>query len=85
MNRTELLELIRNGEDSRLEFKRDGIENHILAKALVAFLNLEGGTVLLGVDDDGSIRGTYRDRLVEWVMEVGRTKIEPQIIPLGDC
>lgn len=82
MNRTELLELIRNGEDSRLEFKRDGIENHVLAKALVAFLNLEGGTVLLGVDDDGSIRGTYRDRLVEWVMEVGRTKIEPQIIPL---
>ncbi len=82
MNKTELLELIRNGEDSRLEFKRDGIENHVLAKALVAFLNLEGGTVLLGVDDDGSIRGTYRDRLVEWVMEVGRAKVEPQIIPL---
>ena len=82
MNRTELFELIRGGEDSRLEFKRDGIENHVLAKALVAFLNLEGGTVLLGVDDDGSIRGTHRDRLVEWVMEVGRSKIEPQIIPL---
>ena len=82
MHRTELLELIRNGEDSRLEFKRDGIENHVLAKALVAFLNLEGGTVLLGVDDDGSISGTFRDRLVEWVMEVGRGKIEPQIIPL---
>ena len=82
MHRTELLELIRNGEDSRLEFKRDGIENHVLAKALVAFLNLEGGTVLLGVDDDGSILGTFRVRLVEWVMEVGRVKIEPQIIPL---
>ena len=81
MYRTELLELIRNGEDSRLEFKRDGIENHVLAKALVAFLNLEGGTVLLGVDDDGSISGTFRDRLMEWVMEVGRVKIEPPIIP----
>ena len=82
MHRTELLELIRNGEDSRLEFKRDGVENHVLAKALVAFLNLEGGTVLLGVDDDGSVRGTYRDRLMEWVMEAGRVKIEPQVIPL---
>lgn len=82
MHRTELLELIRNGEDSRLEFKRDGIENHVLARALVAFLNLDGGTVLLGVDDDGSVRGTYRDRLVEWVMELGRVKIEPQVIPL---
>lgn len=82
MHSTELLELIRNGEDSRVEFKRDSIENHVLAKALVAFLNLEGGTVLLGVDDDGSVRGTHRGRLVEWVMEVGRVKIEPQVIPL---
>ena len=82
MNKTELIELIRGGEDSRLEFKRDGVQNHVLAKALVAFLNLEGGTVLLGVDDDGSISGTSRERLVEGVIEVGRAKIEPQIIPL---
>lgn len=82
MNKTELIELIRAGEDSRLEFKRDGVQNHVLAKALVAFLNLEGGTVLIGVDDDGSVSGTSRERLVEWVIEVGRAKIEPQIIPL---
>lgn len=82
MNTTELIELIRGGEDSRLEFKRDGVQNHALAKALVAFLNLEGGTVLIGVDDDGSVSGTSRERLVEWVIEVGRAKIEPQIIPL---
>ena len=43
------------GEDSTLEFKRDDVRNHDLAKELVAFLNLEGGAVLLGVDDDGSI------------------------------
>ncbi len=47
MNRTELFDLIRNGENSTLEFKRDDIQNHALAKGLVAFLNLEGGTVLL--------------------------------------
>ncbi|MCY3952019.1 MAG: putative DNA binding domain-containing protein [bacterium] len=82
MRTTELLELIRGGEDSRLEFKRDGLQNHVLAKALVAFLNLHGGAVLIGVEDDGSVTGTYRENLTEWVAEVCRTKIEPRIIPL---
>ena len=38
MNRTELFDLIRNGENSTLEFKRGmDIQNHDLAKELVAF------------------------------------------------
>lgn len=82
MNRTELMELIRNGEDSVADFKRDDVENHQLAKTLVSFLNLEGGTVLLGVEDDGSITGVKRGRLEEWVTELCRVKIEPAIIPL---
>ena len=82
MNKAELIELIRNGEDSILEFKRDDMQNHDLAKVLVAFLNLEGGTVLIGVEDDGSICGTNRDALEEWVSELCRIKIEPPIVPL---
>ena len=82
MNKTDLIELIRNGEDSTLEFKRDDIHNYDLAKVLVAFLNLEGGTVLLGVEDDGQISGTSRGRLEEWVAELCRVKIEPPVVPL---
>ena len=82
MNRTELLGLLRNGEDSAVEFKLDDVRNHDLAKELVAFLNLEGGTVLLGVEDDGSISGTTRDHLEEWVIELCRSKIEPPVLPL---
>ena len=82
MNKADLIELIRNGEDSTLEFKRDDIQNYDLAKALVAFLNLEGGTVLLGVEDDGRISGTSRERLDEWVAELCRVKIEPPVVPL---
>ena len=81
MTISELAELLRNGEDSTLEFKRDDVQNHDLAKELVAFLNLEGGTILLGVEDDGSIFGTTRDRLEEWVSELCRVKIEPPVIP----
>ena len=82
MNRTELLDLLRNGEDSTLEFKRDDVRNHDLAKELVAFLNLEGGAVLLGVEDDGGVSGVTRERLEEWVIELCRTKIEPPVVPL---
>ena len=61
MTTTELRELIANGENSRVDFKRDEIEHHKLAKELVAFANLQGGFVLLGVDDDGSVRGLARE------------------------
>ena len=47
-----------------------------LAKELVAFSNLEGGMVLLGVEDDGKIAGLIRDDLEEWVMNVCRNKIQ---------
>lgn len=81
MRRDELLDLIRNGEDSSLEFKRDDVANHDLAKELVAFLNLEGGTVLLGVEDDGAVSGTQRANLEAWVAEVCRVKIDPPVAP----
>ena len=81
MTKTELLELIKNGENSGIEFKRDTIDNRALAKEIVAFANLRGGRVLLGVDDDGSVVGITRDRLEEWIMTTCRDKIRPELIP----
>ena len=81
MTRTELLERIKNGESSGTEFKRDTLDNRSLAKEIVAFANLYGGRILLGVDDDGSIAGITRPNLEEWVMTACRDKIRPEIIP----
>jgi len=78
---TELLEIISNGENSGVEFKRDVLQNYDLAKELVAFSNLRGGMVLLGVEDDGSISGITRPDIEEWVMTTCRDKIRPAIIP----
>ena len=78
---TELLEIIRNGENSGIEFKRDTLQNHDLAKELVAFSNFDGGMVLLGIADDGTIAGLTRLNLEEWVMTACRDKIRPGIIP----
>lgn len=81
MTKTEILDVIKNGESSSVEFKRDDVENFELAKELVAFLNFQGGMVLLGIADDGSIYGTSRENLEDWVAALCRVKIEPPIIP----
>jgi len=95
MNRTELTELIQNGENSGVEFKRDTEDNRALAKELVALANLQGGRVLLGVEKNRTVFGLTRfdpgtgtgdtprtyDRLEEWIMQACRDKIRPEIIP----
>lgn len=81
MLKAELLEIIANGENSGVEFKRDDIRPEQLAKEVVALANFQGGRVILGVEDDGSISGIQKDNLEEWVMNVFRDKIHPMILP----
>ena len=61
LTKTEFLELVAEDENSGVEFKSDDIDNRALAKELVALANLQGGYLLLGVDDDGSVRGLSRN------------------------
>ncbi|HET9886484.1 MAG TPA: RNA-binding domain-containing protein, partial [bacterium] len=68
-------ELINRGESKTLEFKAtlrwnlkedrqdDKIITHAALKTIAAFLNTEGGDLLIGVADDGSICGIEQDRL----------------------
>lgn len=46
MKKAELIELIDNGENSGVEFKRDDVRPESLAKEVAALLNLEGGHIL---------------------------------------
>ena len=80
MLKTELLEIIANGENSGVEFKRDDIRPEQLAKEIVALVNLQGGRILLGVEDDGTISGLKQKNTQEWVLNVFRDKVFPQII-----
>ena len=83
MNREELNALIGSGENSGVEFKRDELRPERVAREIAALLNLEGGHLLLGVEDDGAITGLKRDRrqAEEWVMEVARAHVRPATIP----
>jgi len=82
MLKSELLEIIANGENSGVEFKRDDLRPEQLAKEIVALLNFQGGHILLGVEDDGSISGIQRPGLELWVMDtvLGRY-VHPMVLP----
>lgn len=81
MTKAELHEMILNGENSVVEFKNDAVENHRVARELVGFLNSFGGALLLGVDDDGTVSGITRENIGEWITNLCRDKIRPEIIP----
>jgi hypothetical protein len=68
----EITELIRLGENEYLEMKstlrfdlREGVVNknleHVIAKTISAFLNANGGNLIIGVDDNGNVLGLEKD------------------------
>jgi len=81
MTKLELLEIIRNGENSYIEFKLDTISPNELAEVFIGFANSDGGKVLLGISDSGEIIGITREKLEEWIINVCRNNCDPWIIP----
>lgn len=53
--------LIVQGEHQHLDFKQTISDSRKIARSLVAFANTEGGTLLVGVKDNGNISGIRSD------------------------
>lgn len=89
--------LIESGESGTLEFKSTGLKNlhtgrkdpkieWAVVKSLCAFLNTDGGTLLVGVDDDKGIVGIQHDfpffrskntdGWSRWLMDLIQSKID---------
>ena len=66
-----------------LEFKRDDVQNHDLARELVALLNLAGGAVLLGVDESGAIVGSTRHARNQTLVNVMRDYAYMEALGMG--
>lgn len=56
-----ILRLIEDGEGSTLDFKREISSSQRIARTIVSFANHKGGTLLVGVNDDGTIAGVKAD------------------------
>jgi len=57
MNLLELTSLVSAGEGQTVEFKNRTPDGDKLAREAVSFANAIGGWILIGVDDDGTVRG----------------------------
>lgn len=57
----EILDRISKGEGLNLDFKHCINDSKKIARSLVAFANTEGGSLLIGVRDNGSVAGVSTD------------------------
>ncbi|MBK8464803.1 MAG: putative DNA binding domain-containing protein [Chloracidobacterium sp.] len=83
--RTELLRLIRGGEDTYLELKVKLSNSERIAQGIVALANTDGGTIIFGVNDQLRIEGVSNP---EWVQQelirICRDEIVPPLVPMID-
>ncbi|MEJ7860680.1 MAG: RNA-binding domain-containing protein [Pyrinomonadaceae bacterium] len=84
--RSELLRLIRGGEDTYLELKVKLSNSEKLAKGIVALANTAGGTMIFGVSDQLRIEGvTNAEEVQQELARICREDIFPPLLPLLDC
>ena len=78
MTPQELKDIISQGKNSSVEFKESAVRPETIAREMVAFANSTGGVIVIGVADDGTIKGIgERTNLEEWVMNIARTSVSP--------
>lgn len=84
-SRTELLRLVRGGEDTFLELKVKLSNSEKIAQEIVALANTGGGLVVFGVNDQMRIEGVDDPESVqEELVRICREDIQPAIVPFID-
>lgn len=82
MTRTLTTDFFKKGEDSFTEFKYyssfDKCDNTKLASSLAAFANTHDGTIYIGVDDNGDVKGVSEpDRWMQRIDNICENNIKP--------
>ncbi len=87
METAELLEIVSRDEDSRHQFKANVTNETSLAQEMVAFSNSGGGSIFIGVSNDGTFSGLERSdmgRLNQLVSNAASQQVKPPINPLTE-
>tara|TARA_B100001093_G_scaffold387169_1_gene373154 strand:- start:171 stop:1316 length:1146 start_codon:yes stop_codon:yes gene_type:complete len=75
-----IIELIKQGESSALEFKEQEVRAESIAKEVCSFSNSGGGTILVGITDRGEIKGINDSKnWEEWIANISRENIIPPV------
>lgn len=72
-------DLIAEGEGLKLDFKFCISDSRKIARTLSAFANTEGGILLIGVRDNGSIAGVRSDEEIYMIETASRLFCKPEI------
>ena len=83
-NLKDLRKLIASGESATVEFKQNF--NDEVIETIVAFANSSGGSVLIGVSNNGKITGTTasNETLQNWTNEIKNKTSPAQVVDITD-
>ena len=71
--------LITQGEHQQLDFKFEISDAARIARSLVAFANTDGGKLLIGVKDNGVIRGIRSDEEKYMLENAAQNYCQPEV------
>jgi predicted HTH transcriptional regulator len=71
--------LIREGEHQRQDFKYEISDSKKIARTLAAFSNAEGGRLLIGVKDNGSVTGVTTDEEYYMIEAAAKMYCKPEV------
>lgn len=74
-----IINLIKQGEHQTLDFKHSITDSKKIARSLVAFANTLGGTLLIGVKDNGSIVGIDSEEEYYMIEAAAQMYCKPEI------
>ena len=84
-SRTELLRLIRGGEDTFLELKVKLSNTEKIAQEIVALANTGGGVMIFGVNDQLRVEGVDDpERVQDDLVRICREEVQPPLVPFID-
>jgi ATP-dependent DNA helicase RecG len=85
LDRTDLLNLVRGGEDTHIEFKIRLVNTDKIVAEIVALANGGGGAILFGVNDQRRLEGLDDPEQVEdQLIDICRNQIKPPVFPRID-
>jgi predicted HTH transcriptional regulator len=76
---TYIKKLIKEGENQHLDFKFEISDSRKIARTLVAFSNSDGGTLLIGVKDNGKIAGVRSEEEFFMVQAAANMYCRPEV------
>jgi len=84
-NRTELMRLVRGGEDTFLELKVKLSNSERIAQEIVALANTGGGVIVFGVNDQLRVEGLEDgENVQDELVRICREEILPPLVPFID-